>query len=728
MLDRSTSPHAGYATQHDPGIDFGDIRSTSITPRLPAEQTPLLSIVVDCEEEFDWRYPIRGTPYSLRSVRPLRRVAETLTKQNAPLTIMTTHAIIEHDESWRDLDAVSRDCGAAIGAHMHPWITPPFLEEPTLRNSYQGNLSREAEARKIESLLAAISARTGQPVRLFRAGRYGFGRSTAEFLAERGITTDLSFMPHFDYTDTGGASFTAVSCDPFWFSDDKRLFEFPMTAGFTGWMKGRGATLFEKFNARSLRFLRLPSVLANSGLLNRIRLSPEGVTLTEAKALTRSLHAQGHRLFHLSFHSTSLVPGATPYVATDDDAARLTTWLTDYVDFFHRELQGQVVTPDAVEACARRAMAAWRSEDRPVDAQRGSVRASATPAFRADTAPRISVIVPTYNRADLVKRAVQSALEQTYPVSEIIVVDDGSRDDTRSVLAPLCDRIDYIYQENQGVSLARNRGIQDATGDLIAFLDSDDVWEPWKLALQVSCLQQYPRMVMLGTNALEVDKTGVIRPDFMRNYSAYKSYDRLRDRFEERQIAAADSSATLFFGDFSSPMFLGNFFVTSTVVVRRDVLMQAGLFDVAMRNAGEDYDLFWRICHLGQAGVIDVPAVRFWRGGVDHLHSNPQMALSNLLAVERYLSQHPDGPDLDADLVTGRLAESYAWAGRSLFDHDRPLEARPFLRQAISRGAGSPRLRAYEVFTWMPEWTIPAARRVVQGFRRAAPPALKAED
>lgn len=763
-LGSPASPHAVRDTQHDLGIDLGHVRSTSVIARLPAEQAPLLSIVVDCEEEFDWRYPIRGTPYSLRSVPPLRRVAEILARQDARLTIMATYAIVEHDESWRDLVAIVRDCGAAIGAHMHAWITPPFLEEPTLQNSYQGNLLREVEASKIETLLAALSARTGEPVSLFRAGRYGFGTSTAEFLAERGIKIDLSFMPHFDYTDTGGASFTGVSCDPFWFSDDRRLFEFPMTAGFTGWMKGRGTKLFAKLNARSLRYLRLPSVLANGGLLNRVRLSPEGVSLAEAKALTRSLHAQGHRVFHLSFHSTSLVPGAAPYVATDEDAARLVAWLTQYVDFFQREFHGQVVTPDAVEALARGALTARGPAGRegearaaqsgsaqpgsapappippvsmppapipPVPVPPGSAPAPSVPAGLrlapcAAFAPRVSVIVPTYDRADLVERAVRSALEQTYPVSEVIVVDDGSRDATRSVLAPLCDRIVYIYQDNQGVSMARNRAIQHATGDLVAFLDSDDAWEPGKLALQIECFQQFPRLVMLGTNAWEVTEKGIVRPDFMRTYTVYRSYDRLRDQFEEHRIAIGDATATLFLGDFSSPMFLGNFFVTSTVLVRRDVLLQAGLFDVAMLNAGEDYDLFWRICQLGQAGVIDIPTVRFRRGGIDHLHTSPQMALSNLWAIERYLSQHPDGPDLEPDLITHRLAESYAWAGRSLFDHDRPMEARPFLRKAIRQGGGSVRLRAYEAFTWMPGWTIPAARRAVQEFRRAMTRAPKA--
>lgn len=361
------------------------------------------------------------------------------------------------------------------------------------------------------------------------------------------------------------------------------------------------------------------------------------------------------------------------------------------------------------------------SEDSPDSAHNAlAMHPTTAPEVRETVDHRVSVIVPTYNRADLVGRAVLSVLNQTFPAHEIIVIDDGSHDETRAVLAPFGDRIRYIYQANQGVSAARNRGIREATGNLIAFLDSDDTWEPWKLAVQLSCLSQFPDLVLIGTNAWEVNEQGIAKPDFMRTYSAYKWYNQARSHFQEQQFVLGTICGTLFFGDFSSPMFLGNFFVTSTVLVRRDILVHAGPFDPDMRNAGEDYDLFWRICWLGKAGVIDVPAIRFRRGGGDHLHSTPQMALSNLLAIERYFHQHPNGPDLTRDLVVRRLAESYAWAGRSLFDHDQPKKARPYLRKAIRQGGGSLRLRVYVALTYMPGWTISAARWAVHSVKRAA--------
>ena len=89
---------------------------------------------------------------------------------------------------------------------------------------------------------------------------------------------------------------------------------------------------------------------------------------------------------------------------------------------------------------------------------------------------RVSVVIPTYNRADFLREAIASALQQDYPNVELIVVDDGSRDDTAAVVGEFGPAVHYLWQENRGVSAARNRGAAASTGDLIAFLDSDDLW------------------------------------------------------------------------------------------------------------------------------------------------------------------------------------------------------------------------------------------------------------
>src|SRR4051812_26302017 len=110
-----------------------------------------------------------------------------------------------------------------------------------------------------------------------------------------------------------------------------------------------------------------------------------------------------------------------------------------------------------------------------------------------DTGPLVSVVIATYNSGRFVGQAVRSVLAQTYRPFEIVVVDDGSTDDTAGVLAGYRDGVRYVYQENRGPAAARNRGIAEAAGELVAFLDADDEWHPEKLSRQWEALSASPR-------------------------------------------------------------------------------------------------------------------------------------------------------------------------------------------------------------------------------------------
>ncbi|MEO7705802.1 MAG: glycosyltransferase family A protein [Thermoflexales bacterium] len=122
--------------------------------------------------------------------------------------------------------------------------------------------------------------------------------------------------------------------------------------------------------------------------------------------------------------------------------------------------------------------------------------------------PRVSVIVPTFNRAAFLPQAIDSALAQGYDNLEIVVVDDGSTDGTRSVLEPYIDRIRYVYQENQGAAVARNTAIAASSGEFIAFLDSDDIWLPGKLQIQMEVARLRPDIGMIASHAVTLDASG----------------------------------------------------------------------------------------------------------------------------------------------------------------------------------------------------------------------------
>ena len=106
--------------------------------------------------------------------------------------------------------------------------------------------------------------------------------------------------------------------------------------------------------------------------------------------------------------------------------------------------------------------------------------------------PRVSVIIPSYNCARYLGRAIDSACEQTYMDYEIVLVDDGSTDDTKDVAMQYGQKVTYLYQQNQGLSAARNQGISKASGELLAYLDADDMWYPEKLERQVAFLDAHP--------------------------------------------------------------------------------------------------------------------------------------------------------------------------------------------------------------------------------------------
>lgn len=182
----------------------------------------------------------------------------------------------------------------------------------------------------------------------------------------------------------------------------------------------------------------------------------------------------------------------------------------------------------------------------------------------------LSVVIPTYNSGPLVVEAVASVLAQTRPVDEIIVVDDGSTDDTAERMAAFGPPVRYIRKPNGGASTARNRGVDEATSDWIAFLDADDVWHPQKLEIQFAALARRPDLALIGTRLYDWPGT---HPDI----PAGAAEDIEDIRLEHLVVR--------------------NGLVTSTIVARSEALRAAGPFDTDLHGP-EDYDLWIRVAQL----------------------------------------------------------------------------------------------------------------------------------
>lgn len=227
--------------------------------------------------------------------------------------------------------------------------------------------------------------------------------------------------------------------------------------------------------------------------------------------------------------------------------------------------------------------------------------------------PTVSVIIPTYNSAALVTAAVESALAQTLQPSEVIVIDDGSTDDTRQRLSN--HRVRYLHQPNQGVAAARNLGLREASGDLIAFLDADDVWHPRKLELQIAAIEANPDVLLLGTSVFDwpverfanIDQAGVVTPTPW------------------------------------CKLAIKNRLVTSSVVLRRSALAQAGEFDTALQGP-EDHDLWLRIAETGVVATLNLP-------------------LTGYRQVEGSLSRQATTMRAGMRQILRKLDQRRAWAG-----------------------------------------------------------------
>lgn len=197
----------------------------------------------------------------------------------------------------------------------------------------------------------------------------------------------------------------------------------------------------------------------------------------------------------------------------------------------------------------------------------------------------VSIILPTYNRAHLLPDAINSVLNQTYPYWELIIWDDGSTDDTKSVLAALKDtRVKCYREENHGMSYALNKGLELAKGDLIAFLDDDDTWLPEKLAIQVSVMEKFPQVDLVFGNFLNTN---------IEDSTQNLGFDQGEGSLAKLLTDEWDEDIWLITQGFLEGIAMDNFIAFDTVVTRRSVFESIGNFNENLRS-GMDFEFWWR--------------------------------------------------------------------------------------------------------------------------------------
>jgi glycosyltransferase involved in cell wall biosynthesis len=300
--------------------------------------------------------------------------------------------------------------------------------------------------------------------------------------------------------------------------------------------------------------------------------------------------------------------------------------------------------------------------------------------------PRVSVIIPTYNSGAMVRDAIQSVLAQTYSDFEIVVVDDGSTDNTESVVRQFSRRARYFKQENQGVSTARNVGIRKSVGEYLAFLDSDDLWSPEKLAEQVPLLDCDPELGLVYSDWALASDQGIIQTSYLRDLPCRSGY---------------------VFDD----LIQSGFILTSGVVVRRACLEAAGDFDKSLAIA-QDYDLWLRISYRWKVALVNKPLL-IKRSCDGSLSSDlTKTAMERIALYKKVLRDIPGMTERSRKLVRRQLAVNYWDVGYAYFDRLLLREARKNFMSSVTYDWKTGKALAYLAASYLPSSFVRAVRSV----------------
>jgi len=311
--------------------------------------------------------------------------------------------------------------------------------------------------------------------------------------------------------------------------------------------------------------------------------------------------------------------------------------------------------------------------------------------------PIVSVIIPTYNTAQYICESIDSVLSQSYKDYEIIVVDDGSTDNTKEFLKPYMGQIRYIFQENRGRAGARNTGIRTARGKYIAFLDSDDLWTPGKLEKQVEIMQGNENIDFLFGDKQRFSDDGTIVTSSM---------------FAKRGYGPEFFGDSLYVRDPYRKLLNEPFIPTGTVIMKRECFDRTGLFDEAIY--AEDWEFWLRSALFNNMAY----STELWELERDREGSGSKylksVYLSNIAALEKHEREFKDILlKLNIDL-NSKLREIYRNTGYLLLlTHDKLL-ARECLKKSLLRG-----FQARTFFYWLSTFVGMAYVKAIQRFRES---------
>jgi hypothetical protein len=304
---------------------------------LPSETK--LIITIDTEEDSWGDYRHEGN--AVDNIARIPRLQALFDRYGAKPTYLVNWPVITDRRACQIFKEIHAAGGCEIGTHCHPWNTPPFEEDISGVNSMMCNLPAKLVNAKVANLAAATEERLHVRPTSFRAGRWGFGRYVAEALIEQGYAVDSSVCPTVDWRNEFGPDYSCAPDRPYRFNPDRilvpdvqgQLLEIPASMGFLQKQDTMLRKLIGVLTSPVSRRLHLNGILERIGLLNFRWLSPEVSSAADMITLSRALISKGCTVLNLSFHSTSLLPGLSPYVQSQSDLDHFLHRIEDVLAF-----------------------------------------------------------------------------------------------------------------------------------------------------------------------------------------------------------------------------------------------------------------------------------------------------------------------------------------------------------------------------------------------------------
>jgi len=292
-------------------------------------------LTIDTEED---QWGISYEESTTENIKCLTDLQRLLDSYNIKPSYLVDYPVVADDSALEVLFKIIEDGACEIGAHLHPWNTPPITEEKNNKNSMMANLPYELQLQKIDYLTKYIEQRLGIIPKCFRAGRFALGKETVKALIDCGYAVDTSVTPFTSWECYEGPSFMGAPFTPYTLdgngkitssSENGKIIEVPVTIGYNRWPFERWQRLdeiLEKFP----RWLHTRSIMRRSNLLRKTWLSPEMETAESMLQLSKVVCDHGIKVLNMTFHSNSLVPGLGPFIRNGNDLSGFYNELITY--------------------------------------------------------------------------------------------------------------------------------------------------------------------------------------------------------------------------------------------------------------------------------------------------------------------------------------------------------------------------------------------------------------